>query len=420
MRGRLRWGLLWGLTEMAIPFSLIPFGEQHVVVVAGGDPDRLGAAHGRAAGHPARSGRAGARHAAGRARGRPRRRRGADGHRRRRLVGRDARRRRDPPRDPLLRGRPLHAARAARGNRHDRGRHRGDGVRRARADPARAHRPAGRDALAERPPPSSCSASRAPPPRSCCFAILVAEVGGGRAIVITYVSPVVAVALGVTVLGESLGAGAVPGLLLILAGSWLATDGRLPPGWARRCGRSGAAPVRGPRAARGARRRRCSHRPHGRLTPHRIDIAGEEVLDELRPLWLALKRHHGAMAPAEGPVRDDDEGWGHRRSLYGEWIHEPDAFVAVRARRGRPAGGLCVRHPQRTGRDLAAAGALRLHREPGACCPRRGAAGSAASCLRAVWDRVAALGGTEVRLGVIAANARRGRSTRRSASSRSS
>jgi len=62
------------------------------------------------------------------------------------------------------------------------------------------------------------------------FATLVAEAGGARAIVITYVAPVVAVALGVTILGESLGAGAVAGLLLILAGSWLATDGRLPPG----------------------------------------------------------------------------------------------------------------------------------------------------------------------------------------------
>jgi drug/metabolite transporter (DMT)-like permease len=66
------------------------------------------------------------------------------------------------------------------------------------------------------------------------FAILVAEVGGGRAMVITYVSPIVAVALGVAVLGESLGAGAIAGLLLILAGSWLATDGRLPPGLTRR------------------------------------------------------------------------------------------------------------------------------------------------------------------------------------------
>jgi drug/metabolite transporter (DMT)-like permease len=69
------------------------------------------------------------------------------------------------------------------------------------------------------------------------FAVLVREIGGGRAMVITYVAPVVAVALGVTVLGESLGAGAVAGLLLILAGSWLATDGRLPPGLGALLGR---------------------------------------------------------------------------------------------------------------------------------------------------------------------------------------
>lgn len=43
-------------------------------------------------------------------------------------------------------------------------------------------------------------------------------------------NPVVAVTLGVVVLGESPGAGAIAGLLLILAGSWLATDGGLPPG----------------------------------------------------------------------------------------------------------------------------------------------------------------------------------------------
>jgi drug/metabolite transporter (DMT)-like permease len=62
------------------------------------------------------------------------------------------------------------------------------------------------------------------------MAVLVADVGPGRALVITYVTPVVAVALGVAVLGESVGPGAVAGLLLILAGSWLSTDGRLPPG----------------------------------------------------------------------------------------------------------------------------------------------------------------------------------------------
>ena len=64
------------------------------------------------------------------------------------------------------------------------------------------------------------------------YGALVAEVGAGRAVVITYVAPVVALALGVAVLGESPGPGAVVGLLLILAGSWMSTDGRLPPGLA--------------------------------------------------------------------------------------------------------------------------------------------------------------------------------------------
>ncbi len=59
---------------------------------------------------------------------------------------------------------------------------------------------------------------------------LIAEVGPSRASVITYVNPVVAVALGVTFLGESITAGAVAGLLLILAGSYLATGGGAPPG----------------------------------------------------------------------------------------------------------------------------------------------------------------------------------------------
>jgi drug/metabolite transporter (DMT)-like permease len=82
------------------------------------------------------------------------------------------------------------------------------------------------------------------------FGTLVNEVGPGRATVITYVAPVVAVALGVSVLGERPGAGAVAGLLLIIAGSWLSTDGRAPPGLAaavtrlRRRGRTAEAGAR--------------------------------------------------------------------------------------------------------------------------------------------------------------------------------
>lgn len=69
------------------------------------------------------------------------------------------------------------------------------------------------------------------------FGSLVIEVGVSRASVITYVAPVVALAAGVAVLGESPGPGALVGLLLILAGSWLSTGGRLPPGSTRRIAR---------------------------------------------------------------------------------------------------------------------------------------------------------------------------------------
>jgi len=79
------------------------------------------------------------------------------------------------------------------------------------------------------------------------FFRLIAEIGPGRATVITYINPVVALALGVVVLDESVTTGVVVGLLLILAGSWLSTDGRLPPGLAGL-----AARVRSRTSARGS------------------------------------------------------------------------------------------------------------------------------------------------------------------------
>jgi drug/metabolite transporter (DMT)-like permease len=69
------------------------------------------------------------------------------------------------------------------------------------------------------------------------YTVLVREAGTGRATIITYVNPLVAVVLGVTLLGESPGPGALAGLVMILAGSWLSTGGRLPPRGPRRPGR---------------------------------------------------------------------------------------------------------------------------------------------------------------------------------------
>jgi drug/metabolite transporter (DMT)-like permease len=55
------------------------------------------------------------------------------------------------------------------------------------------------------------------------FGALVIEVGAGRALVITYIAPLVALIAGIIVLGESPGLGTLAGLPLILVGSALAT-----------------------------------------------------------------------------------------------------------------------------------------------------------------------------------------------------
>jgi drug/metabolite transporter (DMT)-like permease len=68
------------------------------------------------------------------------------------------------------------------------------------------------------------------------FAMLIAEVGAGRALVITYVCPVVALLLGIAVLDERPGPGTAIGLVLILAGSWLWTRGPSAASVRRECG----------------------------------------------------------------------------------------------------------------------------------------------------------------------------------------
>lgn len=56
-----------------------------------------------------------------------------------------------------------------------------------------------------------------------CFFLLIGEVGAGRAAVITYVAPAVATALGVGLAGEAFTLNTAAGFALILLGSWLST-----------------------------------------------------------------------------------------------------------------------------------------------------------------------------------------------------
>jgi drug/metabolite transporter (DMT)-like permease len=67
---------------------------------------------------------------------------------------------------------------------------------------------------------------------------LNAEIGPSRASLVAYIAPVFSVLYGVTLLDEEFTVGIAAGLVLILLGSWLAADGRVPR---RRRGRQAAA-----------------------------------------------------------------------------------------------------------------------------------------------------------------------------------
>jgi len=56
---------------------------------------------------------------------------------------------------------------------------------------------------------------------------LIREAGPGRATIVIYINPAVAVVAGALVLREHIGAASIVGMALILTGSWLATRGRI-------------------------------------------------------------------------------------------------------------------------------------------------------------------------------------------------
>jgi drug/metabolite transporter (DMT)-like permease len=58
------------------------------------------------------------------------------------------------------------------------------------------------------------------------FYLLISDAGPARAALVTYVAPAFAVVYGVTLLDESFTLGTAAGLVLIVAGSWIAVEGR--------------------------------------------------------------------------------------------------------------------------------------------------------------------------------------------------
>jgi GNAT superfamily N-acetyltransferase len=71
-----------------------------------------------------------------------------------------------------------------------------------------------------------------------------------------------------------------------------------------------------------------------------VDIVrgGRELLDDVRPLWNALREHHGAVAPYR-QLRDEPTSWARRRAQYDAWLADGDAFVLLARDR---AGGAAL------------------------------------------------------------------------------
>jgi len=90
------------------------------------------------------------------------------------------------------------------------------------------------------------------------FYLLIDHAGAAVASVITYVMPVVALFLGVGLLGEQLTVGAIAGLLLIGLGAWLAASSPPPSTSATRLKPTGASTVGS------GRRRRTDTKPEPR------------------------------------------------------------------------------------------------------------------------------------------------------------
>ena len=81
--------------------------------------------------------------------------------------------------------------------------------------------------------------------------------------------------------------------------------------------------------------------------------AGAERIDDLRPLWEALSRHHGEVAPelaAIGERRRLEDSWAVRRALYEGLFAEPGTFVLIAELGSSPVGYALVhlRGPEET------------------------------------------------------------------------
>ncbi|HVX32350.1 MAG TPA: GNAT family N-acetyltransferase [Solirubrobacterales bacterium] len=116
-----------------------------------------------------------------------------------------------------------------------------------------------------------------------------------------------------------------------------------------------------------------------------IRVAGPERLDEVRALWLSLSAHHGALTPADLPVRAPEDGWPGRRERYREAL--ADGAVLFLADGPEGALGYAFARPRSAPESLAIDRLLEI--ETVAVLPAARGAGIGTALMDAVeaWAR---------------------------------
>lgn len=61
-------------------------------------------------------------------------------------------------------------------------------------------------------------------------------------------------------------------------------------------------------------------------------------LEEIEPLWNALREHHSSVTPDLGAPRPRGESWQRRRRQYAGWLEGSDAFLLLAERDGDRVG----------------------------------------------------------------------------------
>lgn len=134
-----------------------------------------------------------------------------------------------------------------------------------------------------------------------------------------------------------------------------------------------------------------------------IEELGASRLDELEPLWNALREHHLSVAPDWLPAPlPRESSWHRRRTQYEGWLAEEDAFVLV-ARRGVAAVGYAFVH-LRGGSPTWQLADRAGEVETLSVLPAERGRGTGRLLLDAVCARLHRLGATEVSLHLLCGN----------------